>query len=60
MNYAATPQPGAASRCTRRGAQWKGQQAAKRPKTAKLVGNERLREYVQERLAGNVLSLIHL
>jgi len=35
-------------------AQWKAQQAAKRPKTAKLVTNERLREYVQVRLAGNV------
>ncbi|THJ66781.1 IS30 family transposase [Arthrobacter echini] len=35
-------------------AQWKAQQAAKRPKTAKLVGNERLREYVQERLAGSL------
>jgi IS30 family transposase len=35
-------------------AQWKAQQAAKRPKTAKLAGNERLREYVQDRLAGNV------
>jgi IS30 family transposase len=35
-------------------AQWKAQQAAKRPKTAKLVANEVLREYVQERLAGNV------
>ena len=35
-------------------AQWKAQQAAKRPKTAKLVTNERLREYVQDRLAGNV------
>jgi len=35
-------------------AQWKAQQAAKRPKTAKLVSNERLREYVQDRLAGNV------
>ncbi len=35
-------------------AQWKAQQAAKRPKTAKLAGNDRLREYVQERLAGNV------
>lgn len=35
-------------------AQWKAQQAAKRPKTAKLVGNDRLHEYVQERLAGNV------
>lgn len=35
-------------------AQWKAQQAAKRPKTAKLVDNERLRDYVQDRLAGNV------
>jgi len=35
-------------------AQWKAKQAAKRPKTAKLAGNERLREYVQERLRGVV------
>ena len=35
-------------------AQWKAQQAAKCPKAAKLVGNVRLREYVQDRLAGNV------
>lgn len=35
-------------------AQWKAQQAAKRPKTAKLVDNDRLREYVQERLSGAV------
>ena len=35
-------------------AQWKAQQAAKRPKTARLATNDRLREYVQERLAGNV------
>ncbi|MCX4614649.1 MULTISPECIES: IS30 family transposase [Streptomyces] len=35
-------------------AQWKAQQAAKRPKTAKLTGNDRLREYVQDRLAGGV------
>ena len=35
-------------------AQWKAQQAAKRPKTAKLVQNDRLRQYVQERLAGDV------
>lgn len=35
-------------------AQWKAQQAAKRPKTAKLATNDRLRKYVQERLAGNV------
>lgn len=35
-------------------AQWKAQQAAKRPKNAKLVDNDRLRQYVQARLAGNV------
>ncbi|XMN04711.1 IS30 family transposase [Streptomyces griseobrunneus] len=35
-------------------AQWKAQQAAKRPKTAKLVDNDRLREYVQDRLAGDI------
>lgn len=35
-------------------AQWKAQQAAKRPKTAKLVNNDRLLEYVQDRLTGNV------
>ena len=35
-------------------AQWKAQQAAKRPKTAKLVKNDQLREYVQERLAGSI------
>jgi IS30 family transposase len=35
-------------------AQWKAQQAAKRPKTAKLVDSDRLRDYVQERLAGSV------
>jgi IS30 family transposase len=35
-------------------AQWKAQQAAKRPKTAKLVANDQLREYVQERLNGSV------
>ncbi|WP_420871647.1 IS30 family transposase [Kocuria oceani] len=35
-------------------AQWKAQQAAKRPKTAKLATDDRLREYVQERLAGTV------
>ena len=35
-------------------AQWKAQQAAKRPKTAKLVANPQLREYVQERLDGRV------
>ena len=35
-------------------AQWKAQQAAKRPKTAKLASNDKLRDYVQERLAGHV------
>ncbi|MCY7290093.1 MAG: IS30 family transposase [Cryobacterium sp.] len=35
-------------------AQWKAQQAAKRPKSAKLVGNDQLREYVQDRLSGSV------
>ena len=35
-------------------AQWKAQQAAKRPKAAKLATNDRLRQYVQERLAGNI------
>ena len=35
-------------------AQWKAQHAAKRPKTAKLVENPLLRQYVQERLAGHV------
>src|SRR5699024_2663204 len=35
-------------------AQWKAQQAAKRPKVAKLVTNDRLHEYVQERLDGSV------
>jgi IS30 family transposase len=35
-------------------AQWKAQQAAKRPKTAKLVGNDVLRGYVADRLAGRV------
>ena len=38
-------------------AQWKAQQAAKRPKTAKLVENDRLREYVADRLAGQVRRL---
>lgn len=35
-------------------AQWKAQQAAKRPKNAKLIENPLLREYVQERLAGSI------
>ncbi|WP_084310934.1 IS30 family transposase [Phycicoccus elongatus] len=35
-------------------AQWKAELVARRPKTAKLVANEPLRAYVQERLAGQV------
>jgi IS30 family transposase len=35
-------------------AQWHAEQRAKRPKAAKLVVNDRLREYVAERLAGQV------
>jgi IS30 family transposase len=35
-------------------AQWKADLVARRPKTAKLVANPRLREYVQQRLAGGV------
>lgn len=35
-------------------AQWKSEWAAKRPKPAKLAENERLRAYVQARLAGAV------
>jgi len=35
-------------------AQWKAELAAQRPKTAKLAANDRLRDYVQERLAGAV------
>ena len=35
-------------------AQWKAQQAAKRPKAAKLATNPRLRAYVERKLAGEV------
>ena len=35
-------------------AQWKAERRARRPKAAKLAANERLREYVQERLAGMI------
>jgi hypothetical protein len=35
-------------------AQWKAELLARRPKTAKLVTSDRLREYVQERLSGQV------
>ena len=49
----------AATRAGQRGyragvAQWKAQQAAKRPKVAKLVENPRLRAYVEHKLAGDV------
>jgi IS30 family transposase len=35
-------------------AQWKAELMARRPKAAKLAGDDRLREYVQERLCGQV------
>jgi IS30 family transposase len=35
-------------------AQWKAELLGRRPKTAKLVQNARLREYVQDRLSGQV------
>src|SRR5438105_6128512 len=35
-------------------AQWHAERRARRPKVAKLVTNDRLRHYVQERLAGQV------
>jgi len=49
----------AATRASQRGyrasvAQWKAEQAAKRPKVAKLASNDRLREYVADRLSGKV------
>ena len=37
-------------------AQWHADRAARRPKLAKLVANPRLREFVQERLAGNIVT----
>ncbi|TQS09512.1 hypothetical protein FLX08_38460 [Microbispora hainanensis] len=33
-------------------AQWHAERRVRRPKTAKLAANQQLREYVQERLAG--------
>jgi len=36
-------------------AQWHADRRAKRPKTAKLAANERLREYVQDRLDGKII-----
>lgn len=38
-------------------AQWKSERAARRPKLAKLVLNDKLRAYVQERLAGTVMDV---
>jgi IS30 family transposase len=35
-------------------AQWKAEQAARRPRPAKLAENAKLREYVQDRLSGQV------
>jgi len=35
-------------------AQWKAELQARRPKTAKLVLNDRLRDYVQDRLSGEI------
>ena len=35
-------------------AQWHAERRARRPKTAKLTSNDRLRSYVQDRLAGRV------
>ncbi len=35
-------------------AQWKAELVARRPKAAKLVANPRLREYVQQRLSGQI------
>ena len=35
-------------------AQWKAELVARRPKTAKLVTNDRLRVYVQDRLSGKI------
>ena len=37
-------------------AQWHAERAARRPKPAKLVGNAALRTYVQDRLAGVVVT----
>ena len=52
----------AATRAGQRGyrasvAQWKAEQAARRPKAAKLASNPRLRDYVQDRLSGTVKHL---
>ena len=53
----ATPPP-AAGRLDYRAsiAQWQAELRARRPKTAKLAANERLRDYVQDRLAGAICT----
>jgi IS30 family transposase len=38
-------------------AQWHAERRGRRPKAAKLLGNDRLREYVQDRLAGVVRTV---
>ena len=38
-------------------AQWKAERAAQRPKAAKLARNDKLRAYVQERLAATILDV---
>jgi IS30 family transposase len=38
-------------------AQWKAELMARRPKTAKLVTNQPLRDYVQDRLAGTIQTV---
>ncbi|MET7565661.1 IS30 family transposase [Streptomyces sp. NPDC005479] len=40
-------------------AQWHAERRAQRPKTAKLVNNQRLHNYVQDRLAGTVVHAAH-
>jgi IS30 family transposase len=37
-------------------AQWHAERRARRPRPAKLAGNDRLREYVQDRLSGRVTA----
>lgn len=39
-------------------AQWHAERRARRPKVAKMVGNDRLRRYVQDRLAGVVRVVV--
>lgn len=37
-------------------AQWHAERRARRPKTAKLAANDALRQYVQHRLSGQVMT----